>query len=68
MGWPPGELFDRPVGLVWWLAGDGVDAMSEDIARVSNRRLFLRHSARPFPEGNRLWDKTGDKTGDKTRL
>jgi hypothetical protein len=47
MGWTPGELFDRPSGLVWRLAGERVVAMSEDSARVSSGRFSSSDAARP---------------------
>ena len=48
-----------------------VEEMSENSARVSGRRFFLRRRSRPFPEGDRLWDKPVGQTcrtklGDET--
>jgi hypothetical protein len=45
LGWTPGELFDNPAGLVWWLAVSRIESLNEDSAWTTGGRLFLRQCA-----------------------
>ena len=40
--WTPGELFDVAAGLVWRLAGERVEAIGADHARLSDGRTLRR--------------------------
>ena len=41
-GWTPGELFDVTAGLIWRLAGAGVEAVGRDHALLSDGRIVRR--------------------------
>ena len=44
MGWTPGELFDVTAGLAWRLAGERVQAIGADRARLSDERTIMRRA------------------------
>ena len=41
-GWTPGELFDVTAGLIWRLAGERVEAIGRDHARLSDGRIVRK--------------------------
>ena len=44
LGWTPRELFDVTVGLIWRLAGEQVEAIGADHARLSGGRTIAKAS------------------------
>ena len=41
--WTPGELFDVKTGLVWRLAGERVETLGADHARLGDGRILERN-------------------------
>jgi hypothetical protein len=44
MGWTPGDLFDVTAGLAWRLAGERIEAIGADRARLSDGRTIMRRT------------------------
>lgn len=41
-GWSPGDVFDVPAGLVWFIGGSTVETLGPEHARTADNRVFDR--------------------------